>query len=113
MRAGIPVDPWRPDARPAHEPVPPRSRIPDPDPLRRVRRPLHDEIIRLRNAHPDQSLEALAHRLGCSLSTVKRHLRQERDQPSVRRSTRRPTMAEVVSAAAGTTGRRPARSRAA
>ncbi len=38
----------------------------------------HDEVIRLRRAHPQESLETLARRLGCSLSTVKRHLRQER-----------------------------------
>lgn len=73
----------------------------------------HDEVIRLRNAHPDESLETLARRLGCSLSTVKRHLRQERHQPSVRRPTRRPTTTEVVAAAAEITGRRVPRSRAA
>ena len=44
----------------------------------------HDEVVRLRHAHPDESLETLAHRLGCSLSTVKRHLRRERNQPSPR-----------------------------
>lgn len=38
----------------------------------------HDEVVRLRNANPHESLETLAHRLGCSLSTVKRHLRKHR-----------------------------------
>lgn len=38
----------------------------------------HDEVVRLRNANPTESLEQIAHRLGCSLSTVKRHLRRER-----------------------------------
>lgn len=42
----------------------------------------HAEILRLRRAHPDESLERLAGRLGCSLSTVKRHLRKERRSPS-------------------------------
>ena len=30
----------------------------------------HSEVVRLRHAKPDESLEMLAHRLGCSLSTV-------------------------------------------
>lgn len=42
----------------------------------------HAEIVRLRRAHPDESLERLAGRLGCSLSTVKRHLRKERRSPT-------------------------------
>lgn len=41
----------------------------------------HDEVVRLRRMHPDESLERIARRLGCSLSTVKRHLRKERNQP--------------------------------
>lgn len=45
------------------------------------RRPIDpDEVARARAAHPDDSLEALAGRLGCSLSTVKRHLRKTRPQ---------------------------------
>lgn len=42
----------------------------------------HDEVLRLRRAHPEETLDRIARRLGCSLSTVKRHLRQERAQPS-------------------------------
>jgi len=38
----------------------------------------HDELLRTRRINPDQSLDQLAERLGCSLSTIKRHLRQER-----------------------------------
>lgn len=38
----------------------------------------HDEVVRLRNANPTESLETLAQRMGCSLSTVKRHLRKAR-----------------------------------
>ena len=61
----------------------------------------HEEVLRLHNAHPDESLETLARRLGCSLSTVKRHLRQERTAPSVRPSRRpAPTVTQVLTAAA-------------
>jgi hypothetical protein len=67
----------------------------------------HDEVVRLRYAHPDESLETLAHRLGCSLSTVKRHLRRERRTPLVRRAeSPRPTLSQVIAAAAEVT-RRP------
>ena len=38
----------------------------------------HDEIVRARRSNPNESLGQIAERLGCSLSTVKRHLRQER-----------------------------------
>ena len=39
----------------------------------------HDDVIRARQSNPQESLQQLADRLGCSLSTVKRHLRQERE----------------------------------
>ena len=38
----------------------------------------HDEILRMRRADPGRTLDDIAQRLGCSLSTVKRHLRQAR-----------------------------------
>lgn len=61
----------------------------------------HDEVVRLRNANPTESLEALAHRLGCSLSTVKRHLRRERSTPSNdRTASAAPSVDRVVAAAA-------------
>ena len=67
----------------------------------------HDEVVRLRHAHPDESLETLAHRLGCSLSTVKRHMRRERRTPSVRRAALpKPNLSQVVAVAAEVT-RRP------
>jgi hypothetical protein len=67
----------------------------------------HDEVVRLRHAHPDESLETLARRLGCSLSTVKRHLRRERRNPAVRRDELpNPSMSAVLAAAATVTGRR-------
>ena len=53
----------------------------------------HAEIVRLRRAHPDESLERLARRLGCSLSTVKRHLRRERRSPERSRPSRPPAVA--------------------
>lgn len=40
----------------------------------------HNEVIRLRAANPHESLDSLAGRLGCSLSTVKRHLRRHREE---------------------------------
>jgi hypothetical protein len=73
----------------------------------------HDEVLRLRHAHPDESLETLAHRLGCSLSTVKRHLRRERRTPSVRRAEPpKPSPSRVFAVAAELAGRpRPGRQR--
>jgi|SRR6476659_3563962 len=38
----------------------------------------HEDVLRMRAQHPDDSLESIAGRLGCSLSTVKRHLRRAR-----------------------------------
>jgi len=38
----------------------------------------HTAVVRAHRANPNESLAQLADRLGCSLSTVKRHLRQER-----------------------------------
>ncbi len=65
----------------------------------------HDEVIRLRAAHPEESLDRLAQRLGCSLSTVKRHLRRERHQPASSRPTSaRPSRAAVLRATAHVLG---------
>jgi Sigma-70, region 4/Transcription factor WhiB len=48
---------------------------------RGTRQPVnHEDVLRVRAAYPDDSLEAIAGRLGCSLSTVKRHLRRARKQ---------------------------------
>lgn len=62
----------------------------------------HDEVVRLRNANPHESLETLAHRLGCSLSTVKRHLRKHRNQQKTgaptRKSVAKATVAQVYAA---------------
>ncbi|WP_203567909.1 WhiB family transcriptional regulator [Aestuariimicrobium ganziense] len=61
----------------------------------------HDEVVRLRNANPYESLESIAQRLGCSLSTVKRHLRKARaaqEQPKARLRRVEPTLAQVIAA---------------
>jgi hypothetical protein len=71
---------------------------------RRHRQVNHSEVVRLRNANPNESLETLARRLGCSLSTVKRHLRRERRQPAARTAPPRPSVTEVVAVAAIVTG---------
>lgn len=65
----------------------------------------HDEVVRLRNANPNESLETIARRLGCSLSTVKRHLRRERTTPSETRiSAPTPTRTQVLAAAVEVVG---------
>ncbi len=61
----------------------------------------HDEVVRLRSANPNETLENIAQRLGCSLSTVKRHLRRARvedDDGTVRelKRIRRVTALEVA-----------------
>lgn len=68
---------------------------------RAARRPVsHDEVLRLRNTYPNDSLESLALRLGCSLSTVKRHLRRARrgQSPVSKPQKARPTVAMVLQA---------------
>lgn len=42
----------------------------------------HETVLATRNAFPSDSLDAIAERLGCSLSTVKRHLRRARQAAS-------------------------------
>lgn len=65
----------------------------------------HEEVVRLRNANPHDSLETIARRLGCSLSTVKRHLRRERSTPSPTQiAAPRPTPTQVLAAAAEVIG---------
>lgn len=74
----------------------------------------HEEVLRLRATHPDESLEVLAGRLGCSLSTAKRHLRRGRTSPSVPGvEAPKPRPAQVLAAAAEVTGSARSVSRAA
>lgn len=68
----------------------------------------HDEVVRLRQANPHESLETLAQRLGCSLSTVKRHLRRARTEPHHPRKQSRkrmPSMSAVLAAYAAVINR--------
>ena len=68
---------------------------------RGTRRPVsHEEVLRLRTQHPNDSLEALSLRLGCSLSTVKRHLRRARrgQSPAAKASRPRPEVSAVLDA---------------
>jgi hypothetical protein len=71
---------------------------------RRHRQVNHSEVVRLRNANPNETLETLAQRLGCSLSTVKRHLRRERRKTTADTSAQKPTVTEVLTAAAAVAG---------
>lgn len=61
----------------------------------------HAEIVRLRAQNPHMSLDTIAQRLGCSLSTVKRHLRRARAEAGAagrpeHPSAPRPTHSEVM-----------------
>ena len=56
----------------------------------------HDEVLRLRTANPHESLESIAQRLGCSLSTVKRHLRRARNGEFAPRQESVPPTVEAV-----------------
>ncbi len=70
----------------------------------------HEEVLRLRQANPHESLEVLAMRLGCSLSTVKRHMRRARNTPAEAKLTvAKPTRQRVLAAFAAIV--RPFRSR--
>jgi len=63
------------------------------------RRPVDpDDVARVRAAYPDDSLESLAHRLDCSLSTVKRHLRRARSGRAAPEKPPPPTVDEVLDA---------------
>lgn len=70
------------------------------------------DVVALRRAHPDESLDFIAQRLGCSLSTVKRHLRRARaaaaseaDAPR-RRSPEGPSRGRLITAFESVTGMR-------
>lgn len=60
----------------------------------------HDDVLRMRTAFPDDSLEQIAARLECSLSTVKRHLRRARQEAEAGPKPERelPTMEAVFDA---------------
>ncbi len=70
----------------------------------------HEEIARLRSANPTMSLNAIASRMGCSLSTVKRHLRRANAEAvgEAKPKCLRPTKQQVMAAAAEVLGPRTA-----
>ncbi len=76
--------------------------------LARTHRQLDSQaVLRLRAANPHESLEVIAMRLGCSLSTVKRHMRRAKtEQPRPSFGTPRPDPERVFRAAAEVTGGR-------
>lgn len=59
------------------------------------------EIYRMRTANPDQPLSAIAAKVGCSVSTVKRHLRRIEAEGGVPRTITKktPSPAQVVAVA--------------
>lgn len=76
----------------------------------------HDEVVRLRAANPHASLETIAMRLGCSLSTVKRHMRKARAAAGTVTAPRKPalpTTAEVMAAYQKVMANQPRRNRVA
>ncbi|MEO6470498.1 MAG: hypothetical protein ABIR57_01615 [Aeromicrobium sp.] len=58
----------------------------------------HEAVVTLRRSHPNETCIQLAHRLGCSTSTVKRHLRRARDAQAqlTPLAKRVPTVEEVL-----------------
>lgn len=60
----------------------------------------HEAVIAARRAHPDETCRQLAERLGCSTSTIKRHLRQEREgrAPATVATMEKPSMEQVLDA---------------
>ena len=63
----------------------------------------HEAVLTMRQAHPKDTCQQLAERLGCSMSTIKRHLRREREQQATTEAAaqepqRVPTVEEVLDA---------------
>lgn len=65
-----------------------------------------DDVLRMRNRHPNESLEGIAFRLGCSLSSVKRHLRKAREDEARLRVVK-PSLRHVIEAWLAVTDRGP------
>ncbi|MGJ9412984.1 transcription factor WhiB [Aeromicrobium sp. CF4.19] len=64
----------------------------------------HEMVVAVRHAHPKDTCQQLAERLGCSTSTIKRHLRRAREeatrveQVSTLPQRRTPSIEEVLDA---------------
>ena len=67
------------------------------------------EIHRMRAANPDQPLSVIASKVGCSVSTVKRHLRRIEEEGGAARPTSRTMPSEAQVMAVATEVRRGAR----
>lgn len=61
----------------------------------------HDELLRLRRANPARTLESIARQLGCSVSTVKRHLRGAQPATGQHRQNHRPEAGPTAGHGAG------------
>lgn len=75
-----------------------------------------EEILRLRQANPNEPLKFIAARMGCSISTVKRHLRRmarEDVTPVAKQERELPSTAEVMAVAAEVCGQGVSRTAAA
>ncbi len=58
-----------------------------------------DDVLKARAAHPDESLRELANRFGCSVSSIKRHLRGQASstpRATPRPATPRPRLHDVL-----------------
>lgn len=70
------------------------------------------DVVALRRSHPDESLDFIAQRLSCSLSTVKRHLRRARAEQADlaahpgSRGPQRPDRSALITAFESVTGMR-------
>lgn len=63
-----------------------------------------EDVVRLRQANPDATLEQIAERLSCSLSTVKRHLRKVRSGVIVDLTAAPPSIDQVNAVAGAVAG---------
>ncbi len=56
----------------------------------------HEAVITARQAYPKDTCQQLAERLGCSTSTIKRHLRRDREQRAADMAVPRPAVQQDV-----------------
>ena len=55
----------------------------------------HESVVAMRQAYPNDTCHQLAERLGCSTSTIKRHLRRERERQAAQVAAAPPTIRRV------------------
>lgn len=55
----------------------------------------HESVVAMRQAYPNDTCQQLAERLGCSTSTIKRHLRRERERQAQQVASAPPTIRRV------------------